>query len=137
MLTTLKGNEIFQVLGTVGATLQPSSVTETTTAQSVAALSGGGTVRRITSGTSDVATSLDTWIAWYSPTVGAKSQTIQAGIFNGQTFSVKDGQGTAATYNITITPVSGTIDNQASYIMTLNFQSISLKWDGISNFIVV
>lgn len=137
MLTNLKGNEVFQVVGTVGATLQPSSVSEITTAQSVAALSGGGAVRLITSGTSDVATSADTWIAWYSSASGAKSQAIQAGTFNGQTFSIKDGQGTAATDHITITPISGTIDNQANYVMTLNFQSISLKWDGVSNFIVV
>lgn len=137
MLATLKGDEIFQILGTVGSTGVPSGTTETTTAQSVAALSGGGAVRTIQTGTSDTASATDTWIAWNSASAAPKTQTIPAGTFNGQTFSVKDARGTAATFNMTITPASGTIDGQASYVMTLAFQSISLKWDGASNFIVV
>lgn len=140
MLATLRGTEIFQVLGTVGSSgsgLMPSGQTETTTVAAVAALAGSGTIRTIPSGTTDTATTADSIIAWNSSSAAPKSQTIPAGTFNGQAFTVVDEMGTAQTYNITITISGGTINNAATFVMNLNGQSITMKWNGGSNYIIV
>lgn len=52
--------------------------------------------------------------------------------FNGQFFTIKDINGTAATNNITVTTVSGVllIDGSTSYIMNVNLQSIQVIFDG-------
>jgi|SRR5579859_4279526 len=47
-----------------------------------------------------------------------------------QTYVIKDQKGDAATNNITLTPSSGLIDGQASFVMNINSQSASLIFDG-------
>lgn len=99
--------------------------------------SNSGTVRQVTSGTTDTATVADSVIAWNSATSGAKTQNILAGTFNGQTFTVVDEYGDAATNNIIITIIGGTINGAATYTINLNTQSITMKWNGNGNYIVV
>lgn len=50
----------------------------------------------------------------------------------GQIFIIKDGKGDAQTNNITITPSSGTIDGQATCIISTNFAAKQLIYDGIN-----
>lgn len=53
-----------------------------------------------------------------------------------QTYTVKDGKGDCATNNITVTPSSGTIDNQASFVMSTGGLSIDLTFDGTNWWLV-
>jgi hypothetical protein len=52
----------------------------------------------------------------------------------GQVWTVKDASGAAATSNITVTTVGGavTIDGVTSYVLNVNYQSISVIFDGAS-----
>lgn len=43
---------------------------------------------------------------------------------------VKDCKGDAATNNITVTPAAGNIDGSSTYVMSVNFQSISVIYNG-------
>lgn len=53
-----------------------------------------------------------------------------------QTYTLKDGKGDAGTNNITLTPTSGLIDNQASIILNINGMSISFVFDGTNMWVV-
>lgn len=53
-----------------------------------------------------------------------------------QTYRIKDGKGDAATNNITVTPSSGTIDNQASVVMSINGMSLDFAFDGTNWWLV-
>ena len=48
----------------------------------------------------------------------------------GKPFTIKDGKGDANVNNITITPSSGTIDGQASYVMEFNYDSKTVMFNG-------
>ena len=87
----------------------------------------------------DTATATDGTIAWSSSFVGAKTQNIPgaAAIPKGQSLTIKDSYGDANVNNITITPASGTIEGQASFVMDIRNQSISLQSDGVSNWVIV
>jgi hypothetical protein len=52
---------------------------------------------------------------------------------SGRVLIIKDEKGNAATYPITITPASGTIDNAANYVIYFNLQSVTLQCDGTSS----
>jgi hypothetical protein len=49
---------------------------------------------------------------------------------------IKDVYGNANTYNITITPVSGTIDGGAAFVLSSNKAAVTLQADGTSNWMV-
>lgn len=107
-------------------------------------VSGSGfacpSIRTIASGASDTATSSDSTVAWNSATASSKTETIPAcnSGNNGLLLRIKDERGTAATYPIAVTPASGTIDGNASYLMTFNLQGITLQCDGTaSNWILL
>lgn len=53
-----------------------------------------------------------------------------------QTYTVKDGKGDAATNNITITPSSGLVDGSTSFIININFMSVSFLFDGTNYWLV-
>jgi hypothetical protein len=96
------------------------------------------TARRITTGSSDAAGANDQTIVWASVTAAAKAESIpacstsvRADIF------VKDEQGTAATYNITITPTSGTIEGAATYVISTAKGAVRLRCDGAGNYMVM
>lgn len=48
----------------------------------------------------------------------------------GNNYTIKDGLGIAQTYNITITAPVGLIDGSPSVVMTTNYQSITMVYDG-------
>lgn len=48
----------------------------------------------------------------------------------GTIFVVKDGKGDAATNNITVTPAAGNIDGSATFVMSVNYQSANLVYNG-------
>lgn len=53
-----------------------------------------------------------------------------------QRYTIKDGKGDCATNNITITPSSGTVDNQSSLVMNVNGMSVDLDFDGTNWWVV-
>lgn len=95
------------------------------------------TPRLINSGSSDVATTSDGLIVWKSAATTAKSQSIPAATALGETHTIKDAQGNCATYNITITPTSGTIDFTSTFVMNVNYMSITLVSDGAGNWMII
>jgi hypothetical protein len=48
----------------------------------------------------------------------------------GDEIIIKDGRGDAGTNNITIVPAAGAIDGSATYVMTINWQSVTLVYSG-------
>lgn len=54
----------------------------------------------------------------------------------GDEIVIKDGKGDAGTNNITIVPASGTIDGSATYVMTFNWQAVTLVYSGIEWIII-
>lgn len=61
---------------------------------------------------------------------GAFSFTLPASPVTGRTVVVKDGVGDALTFNKTILPDTGTIDNQANAILAASGASLSFIYDG-------
>lgn len=147
---TDSGNNIFSgtnnftgpiQIGGTGVTLPvPVSIggTSATTAwQARGALCPG---RTIPSGASDTATTSDCLVRWNSSTASAKTETIPAcnSGNNGFEITVTDEAGTAGTYNITVTPASGTVLLDTGYLMPVGFWSVTLRCDGAnSNYTVI
>lgn len=48
----------------------------------------------------------------------------------GLTFIIKDGKGDANTNNITVTPAAGNIDGSGTFVMTTNYASKTVVYDG-------
>jgi hypothetical protein len=98
--------------------------------------SGGATtplLRVVTSGTTDTALTTDGTVAWASASASGKTETLYAcnSGNNGKVLYIKDAQGTAGTYPITIAPNgSDTIDGQALYTMAFNYQAVMLQCYG-------
>lgn len=85
-------------------------------------------------GTTDTATTADNHIYWRSADTSAKAQAIY-GCTTGSTIDKKplvivDEIKTAGTYNITITPASGTIDGDSSLVLQSDGISVSLRCHG-------
>ena len=128
------GNETIYVVGVSRGSL--ASKTESFTVVQISGAAFTAT-RIISSGTSDTASASDHLIAWNSASASAKTETIPSPTLIGDTYVIKDAYGNAATYNITITPVSGTIDNASSYVLNSNLQSVTIVANGSSNWMVV
>ncbi len=81
--------------------------------------------------------SFRTIIRWRSSTVGPKTQIIPAG--DAATLGhdvVIIAQGDTMTYPITISPVSGTINGVASFVLNQNFEAVALVSDGTNDWAV-
>lgn len=89
-------------------------------------------VRIITSGSTDTAALSDYEIVWDKTSGSASAETLPAcnAANNGRLFVVTDGKGDAATNNITVAASSGTITNQANYLLYLNTQSATFHCNG-------
>lgn len=88
------------------------------------------TLRAVTSGTTDTALTTDGTIAWKSASASGKTETLYAcnNGNNGKLLYIKDAQGTAATYPITIAPNgSDNIDGGAVYVMAFNYQAVTIQ----------
>ena len=106
------GTELVQVVG-VTPTGGLSGVSEYFTIAQIAAGGGGGgggisTQAFLSSGTTGTA-ALSQFYGVQSPTTGAKTITIPTSTGSLKQIIVSDLQGTANTYNITVTPASGSI----------------------------
>lgn len=95
-------------------------------------------VRKITSGSADTATFSDKTIAWNSNSGIAKAQAIQACAAGrvGADLTIIDEQGDANTNNITITPLSGTINGAATKVINTVNGFVHLTCDGGTNYLV-
>jgi len=93
----------------------------------------------VPSGTTNTAASADLTVIWNSSSTGTKNQTIPAAASGnaGEDIVIKDGIGTAGTYNIVITPVSGTIDGASAIAITANKNSLTLRSDGAGNWVAI
>lgn len=98
------------------------------------------TVRQITGSTTttDTAGASDYMIVWDSSDAAAKSESISAcsSANAGRELVVKDEYGNAGTYNITLTPASGTIEGAASDAITANHGWVRMTCDGGSNWML-
>lgn len=92
-----------------------------------------GTLRQVSSGTTDSATSADGTVAWNSSSALAKTESLYAcsSGSRGNLLTVVDEKGTAGTYPITLSPAGGnTINGGSTYIMAFNNQSTTLQCAG-------
>ena len=97
-------------------------------------------VRRVTSGTTDSFTTVPTpfmTVLWVSGSTGNKTSTIPGcpEENNGAYLTIADGQWTAGTYPISVTPASGSIGPQstASYALASNGETASFQCDSAAN----
>jgi hypothetical protein len=60
----------------------------------------------------------------------ATTVNLPASPATGQTLWIKDGKGDAYINNITITPASGTVDGLSHYVLTSNYQAVTLIYNG-------
>lgn len=92
-------------------------------------------VRSAAVGGSDTATTTDGVIYWNYSYSGTKTQSIPAAssFLSGQTLTIKDRYGDAGTNPISITPVTGTIDDAAKYVINEPKMSVTLSADAASN----
>lgn len=63
-------------------------------------------------------------------TTAARTINLIGSPVTGQTYRIKDNVGSAATNNITITPAAGNIDGAASYVISTNYASVDLVYNG-------
>ncbi len=93
----------------------------------------GGVVRKVrvvtAAGAVTVATTDDV-VSVNKTTGAATTVNLPATPTTGQTYVIKDGKGDAATNNITVTPAAGNIDGAATYVMTGNYQAVTLTYTG-------
>lgn len=60
----------------------------------------------------------------------ATAANLPASPVAGDVYIIKDGKGDAATNNITVTPAAGTIDGAATYVMSVNYASVTIVYNG-------
>lgn len=63
-------------------------------------------------------------------TGAATTANLPASPATGDTYVIKDGKGDAATNNITVTPAAGNIDGAGTYVMSINYQSVTVVYNG-------
>ncbi len=88
------------------------------------------TVRVVTAAGAVTVTTADTLVV-VNKTVGAATVVnLPASPVTGQTYTIKDGKGDAATNNITVTPAVGNIDGAATFVISSNFGAIAVIYNG-------
>lgn len=95
-------------------------------------------IERVANGSSHTLSALTrllTQVIWRSATTSAKTQNVPAAsAYDGYEIAVKDGQGTARTYNIAVVPAGGTIEGNADgVILRANRGCVVLRADGANN----
>jgi hypothetical protein len=91
----------------------------------------GVPVRRLTTGASTALVYKSDYLLVVDKTTGsATTVNLPATPAAGYRFEVKDGKGDSHTNNITVLPASGTIDDQASYIISNAYGAATFTYDG-------
>ena len=85
--------------------------------------------KAITSGASYAVLATDRYV--FCQTGGTITIGLPAGPSTGRVITVKDGLGTASTGVITITPSTGLIDGQATYVINANWGTVTLIYNGV------
>lgn len=99
---------------------------------------GGDTLpaTMITTGATYTVVDDDFFIGWNSDTLSAKTLTLGVPDVD-KTLTVKDAAGDANSFPITVTASGCTIDGGATFVIDGNYQAVSFKWDGTSNWMVL
>jgi hypothetical protein len=84
----------------------------------------------VTTGTTYQCLSTDYYVAINLGTPAAMAVTLPSSPTAGQTLVIKDGAGDAATYNITVSPSSGTLDGASNVVLNNNYASVSVFYNG-------
>jgi hypothetical protein len=94
--------------------------------------------RTVTSGF-DSASATDHTVKWNKAIGSASLENIPACApsITGRVYVFKDGKGDANANNITIAPVSGTIDGASTYVIRTAYGAVSLQCDGGSDWSVI
>lgn len=81
---------------------------------------------------------IDDYYLFINKTIGAATSVVlpDATTVGGSTFIIKDAKGDAFTNNITITTGGGNIDGLSSYVMNVNYQSLTVTSNG-TNYLIV
>lgn len=93
-------------------------------------LSAGPAIVNVTTPGAYPYTTLTTDYMVLVDTSAARTINLVAGPVTGKIFVIKDNTGTAAAFNITITPAAGNIDGAAGFTMNANFGSATLIFNG-------
>lgn len=78
----------------------------------------------------------DFFIGWNSDTLAPKTLTLGVPDVD-KTLTVKDAAGDANSFPITVTASGCTIDGGSTFVLDGNYQAVSFKWDGTSNWMVL
>jgi hypothetical protein len=106
---TWSGNQTFNGVSTFGAAIRVP-------------------VRTAISATDTISATADYFICPLNTSVAA-TENLPAGATS-MTFLIKDCGGNAATHSITVTPLSGNIDGASTFVMSTNYQSVSVTYTG-------
>lgn len=88
-------------------------------------------VRVVTAaGAVTVSATTDNIVIVNKTTGAATTVNLPASPTTGLTYTIKDGKGDAATNNITITPAAGTIDGAATSVISTNYGSRDIVYNG-------
>lgn len=87
-------------------------------------------VRVVTAAGAVTVATTDDVIVVNKGTGAATAANLPATPATGTRFTIKDGKGDAGTNNITITPAAGNIDGAGTYVMNINYQSVTVVYNG-------
>jgi hypothetical protein len=114
--------------------LQPSSVgplaTQAGVSGSAAIIGAIGAVHNVTASGSYAVLVTDLYVCINKATPGATTVLLPPTFNQSSLLNVKDCAGNAATYPITLTPASGTIDGNATVVMAVNYEALTLSYNG-------
>lgn len=117
---------------TVGATTPASGKFTTLEATGKTTLGAGlVTTPRVVTAAGAVTITAADYVVIVKKTVGAATAVnLEATPVTGATKRIKDGKGDAAANPLTITPAAGTIDGGATLVLSTNYASVDLIYNG-------
>jgi hypothetical protein len=119
------------VVSTPSTFIAPGSIESTTTLKSDGIFTAAsGQVVKITSPGAYPYTTLSSDYVIIVDTTSARTINLIASPTTGQTYRIKDNTGNAASNNITIIPASGNIDGSGSYVISANWGSVDVSYNG-------
>jgi len=89
-----------------------------------------GAVHTITAGSTYAVLPTDLYVCIKLTTPGLITLTLPSTYNQSNLLNIKDCAGNAATYPITLNPASGTIDGQSTIVMPVNYESLTLSYNG-------